>query len=195
MFFPSLWTYIRQALSHFPWAHWAVIGGVSLALILLALSRKRTSVYGSVVLGMTVFTGLFLLDALVLVRSLGIVQHATNAGIDLGKEFQSVFHGSVGYRVGMLSNILAFIPFGFFLSGFLASTRRIGACHRIGVATLAGFGLSLGIECLQLSLHVGFFEVTDLVMNTVGAFVGAGVSVGVRKVVGERSHRLSALIR
>lgn len=177
-----LLSFVHNNLSHIPWAHWTVIGGVSLALILLALSRKRTSVYGSVALGMTVFTGLFLLDALVLVRSLGIVQHATNAGIDLGKEFQSVFHGSVGYRVGMLSNILAFIPFGFFLSGFLASTRRIGACHRIGVATLAGFGLSLGIECLQLLLHVGFFEVTDLLMNTLGAFVGAGVSVGVRSL-------------
>ena len=42
--------------------------------------------------------------------------------------------------------------------------------------TLAGFGLSLTIECLQLLLHVGFCEVTDLVMNTVGAFVGVGVS-------------------
>ena len=50
--------------------------------------------------------------------------------------------------------------------------------------TLAGFGPSLTIECLQLLLHVGFFELTDLVMNTVGAFVGALISAGVRKVVG-----------
>lgn len=48
--------------------------------------------------------------------------------------------------------------------------------------TLAGFGLSLTIECLQLLLHVGFFELTDLVMNTVGAFVGALVAVILRKV-------------
>ncbi len=77
----------------------------------------------------------------------------------------------------MLSNILAFIPFGFFLSGFLASTRRIGSWRRIGVATLAGLGLFLGIECLQLSLHVGFFEVTDLLMNTLGSAIGAGMAV------------------
>ena len=54
--------------------------------------------------------------------------------------------------------------------------------------TLAGFGLSLTIECLQLLLHVGFFELTDLVMNTLGAFVGALISAGLRKVVGERRY-------
>ena len=55
-------------------------------------------------------------------------------------------------------------------------------------STLAGFGLSLCIECLQLLLRVGFFELTDLVMNTLGAFVGVLISTGLRKVVGERSH-------
>lgn len=40
-------------------------------------------------------------------------------------------------------------------------------------------------------LHVGFFELTDLVMNTVGAFVGALISVGVRKVVGREAGRFS----
>ena len=50
---------------------------------------------------------------------------------------------------------------------------------------MAGFGLSLSlcIESLQLLLRVGFFELTDLVMNTLGAFVGALISAGVRKVV------------
>ena len=56
--------------------------------------------------------------------------------------------------------------------------------------TLAGFGLSLTIECLQLLLHVGFFELTDLVMNTVGAFVGALVSAGVKMVVAGRKSRV-----
>ena len=37
---------------------------------------------------------------------------------------------------------------------------------------------------------LGFFELTDLVMNTVGAFVGALVSAGVRKVVAGRKSRV-----
>ena len=46
-------------------------------------------------------------------------------------------------------------------------------------------GLSLCIECLQLLLRVGVFKLTDLVMNTLGAFGRALISVGLRKVVGE----------
>ena len=55
---------------------------------------------------------------------------------------------------------------------------------------MAGFGLSLYIVCLQLLLRVGIFELTDLVMNTVGAFVGALISAGVRKVVAGRKSRV-----
>ena len=35
-----------------------------------------------------------------------------------------------------------------------------------------------------------FFELKDLVMNTVGAFVGALISAGVRKVVAGRKSRV-----
>ena len=53
--------------------------------------------------------------------------------------------------------------------------------------TLAAFGLSLCMECLQLVLRVGFFELTDLALNTVGGGVGALFSAGLWKVM-ERSH-------
>lgn len=74
--------------------------------------------------------------------------------------------------VETLSNIAVFVPFGSFLSEFLASAKRLRPGRRFWLATLAGFGLSLCIESLQLLLHVGFFELTDLVMNTVGAGMG-----------------------
>lgn len=69
------------------------------------------------------------------------------------------------------------LHFCFFLFEFPASAQRFSAERRLGLATLAGLGLSLCIECLQRLLHVGFFELTDLVMNTLGAFVGARVTV------------------
>ena len=81
----------------------------------------------------------------------------------------------------MISNIAVFVPFGFFLSEFLASAKRLRPGRRFWLATLAGFGLSLCIESLQLLLHVGFFELTDLVLNTVGTFVGAGVAVAISR--------------
>lgn len=97
---------------------------------------------------------------------LGIMGHAT--GHNLTLDFTRMFRKSGQGPVETLSNIAVFVPFGFFLGEWLASSNRTGSWRRVGLVTLAAFGLSLCIECLQLVLHVGFFEVTDLVMNTVG---------------------------
>lgn len=189
-------SYARGILSQIPWTHWVVMGVVSLALTVILLIRKKCSVYGAIALGLTVFMGLFLLDTAVGIRYLGIMKHA--AGHDLTLDFSRMFQKSGQGPVETLSNIAVFVPFGFFLGEFLAEasavssdgpesmTKRLGAWRRRGRVTLASFALSLCIELLQLLLHVGFFELTDLVMNTVGGFVGALISVGVRKVMGER---------
>ena len=155
----------------------------------ILLIRKKCSVYGAIALGLTVFMGLFLLDTAVGIRYLGIMKHA--AGHDLTLDFSRMFRKSGQGPVETLSNIAVFVPFGFFLGEWLATSNRTGSWRRVGLVTLAAFGLSLCIECLQLVLHVGFFEVTDLVMNTVGAFGGALMSVGVRKMVGREVGRFS----
>ena len=92
-------------------------------------------------------------------------------------EHNRIFHGNVWGWTQIFSNLAAFIPFGFFLSESLASTKSFFPGRRLGLVTLAGFGLSLTIECLQLLLHVGFFELTDLLMNTLGGFFGACLSL------------------
>lgn len=58
--------------------------------------------------------------------------------------------------------------------------------HQIGRVALTAFGLLLRIESLQLILRLGVFEITDWVLNTLGGFVRASISVGLREVVGER---------
>lgn len=186
MILSTLQTYIRGILAHIPGMHWAVIGVVSLALAVSLAGRRKCSVYGAIALGIAVFSGLFLLDTAVGIRYLGIMRHST--GHNLTLDFSRMFRKSGQGPVETLSNIAVFVPFGFFLGEWLASLNRTGSWRRVGLVTLAAFGLSLCIECLQLVLHVGFFEVTDLVMNTVGAFVGALISAGVRKVVAGRKR-------
>jgi len=132
--------------------------------------------------------GLFLLDTAVGIRFLGLMKYTT--GHNLRLDFSRIFQKSGQGPVESLCNVAVFVPFGIFLSEFLASAKRLRPGRRLGLVTLAGFGLSLCIESLQLVLKVGFFEVTDLVMNTVGAFVGALMSVGVRKVVAGRKSRV-----
>lgn len=184
MLHSAILSYIRNMLSYVPVWHWVIIGVLSLVITLPCLFGRKFSAYGSIVLGITVFMGLFLLEDAVVIRCCDILQHAY--GVDLVAEHNRILHGNIRGWAEICSNFAAFIPFGLFLSEFLASAKRFSAGRRLGLATLAGFGLSLCIECLQLLLRVGFFELTDLVMNTLGAFVGALISAGLRKVVGER---------
>ena len=79
----ALQSYARGIFSHIPWSHWVVIGGVSLALTVILLIRKRCSVYGATALGLTVFMGLFLLDAAVVIRYLGITPHSSGHNLTL----------------------------------------------------------------------------------------------------------------
>lgn len=174
-------TYIGGILARVPSWHWAVIVLISSILTVSLLLRKRTPVYGAVVLGITVFIGLLLLDTALLIRFSYVHPHAT--GTVLRLDPGRLFHAGYRRQIERLSNLAVFVPFGFFLSEFLSSLGRLGGWRQLGRVTLASFGLSLSIECLQLLLGVGFFEVADLVLNTLGGFVGAGVAMMGRRVV------------
>ncbi len=180
--FGSILSLIRSVFAHVPWGHWAVIGTVSLALTVVLLIRKRYSTYSAICFGLSVFLGLFLLDTAVGIRWGDGVKHMT--GFSLSAEYHRIVLGGVARWTEMFANVAVFVPFGFFLSEFLSTTKRFSARRQIDRVALVAFGLSLCIETLQLVFRLGVFEITDLVLNTLGGFVGSLISVGLRKVVG-----------
>lgn len=75
----------------------------------------------------------------------------------------------LGFRavfVNLAGNILAFIPFAFFLP--VVSKKA----ERLAQTVFLTFLLSLGIECAQLVTKVGSFDVDDLILNTAGGLIG-----------------------
>ena len=175
-----LLSYIRETLAYVPWTHWAFIGVFSLGLSLFFLKRKKSSAYGVIALSVSSFISLFLLDAAVVIRYFGMMHHVS--GYDLTLSFSRFWQRNGQGLAEIISNIAVFIPLGFFLSEFLSTTKRIRPWRRLESVTMVSFCLSLCTECLQLILHVGFFELKDLVLNTVGGFIGAGLSLLVRAV-------------
>ena len=141
-----------------------------------ALVGKAFIIVGA---GFAAAFGLFLLDAAVLSRLSGTAPPKN--GFSLSMEYNRLIHGGAVRWTEMLANVLVFVPFGLFLTEFLASGKKFRAGPRQGLATLFGFVLSLCIESFQLVLRVGVFELTDLVMNTLGTFVGTGVAVVLRR--------------
>lgn len=63
-------------------------------------------------------------------------------------------------------NIIWFIPFGMYL-------EYIGKVKNILLVTLCGFLFSLMIESLQYVFDTGYSELDDLILNTLGVFIGA----------------------
>ena len=182
MSFSIVQRYFNTSLSHVPWTHLVVIGIISLAVAFFLSIRKKCPVYRAIVLGVTVFIGLFIMDLAVWIRYCGFFYHASGNGLQVG--IGRLFHESDYFRVEVIANMAVFVPFGSFLSGIISSTGRFGAWRRIGIVILSAFGLSLLIEALQLILHVGFFELMDLMMNTLGGFLGAAVAIMGRKLIG-----------
>ena len=164
--------YLRNILPYVQWTHLAVLGVLALAVMIWG--RKRLSMYGAVMLGLAVFSGLALMDVAVVARFLDTV---TPRGTGIVLSLSKLIPPDMQTRVELLVNIVVFIPFGFFLAEFLATRKRFGTWRRIGLVTLSGFALSLCVELLQLLLKVGYFESADLVMNTLGAAIGAAVPV------------------
>lgn len=71
----------------------------------------------------------------------------------------------------MVGNIMLFAPLG-------ALLVVVGV--RVGRAVWAGFALSLSVEVIQFVFAVGRTDISDLIFNTLGAFLGACVASVVR---------------
>ena len=73
--------------------------------------------------------------------------------------------------MNIAGNIAAFVPFGIFVMP--VSNRRINFLETVIIT----FNVSLCVEIIQLVTKVGSFDVDDLLLNTIGGLIGAGIYV------------------
>jgi VanZ family protein len=83
----------------------------------------------------------------------------------------SAFEMEWGYVADIFINIGGFVPFGLALSAFLASLRRFKRVETMTVA--GGLMVSLTIEVLQFYLPTRNSDLTDVLTNTIGTWLGA----------------------
>lgn len=88
---------------------------------------------------------------------------------DFGRLLQGVWREPVFFTpvtmVGVAQNLVLFVPFGFLLCG--ASKQP----HTLRIL-LMGLLLSLCVELCQMLFHLGWFEVDDILHNTLGTYLG-----------------------
>lgn len=69
-------------------------------------------------------------------------------------------------RAYVIENVIMFIPFGILAPGLCPALKKGAWC------AVAGFFCSLVIETAQRITERGYFQLDDIVMNTLGTFLG-----------------------
>jgi VanZ family protein len=93
----------------------------------------------------------------------------------------------------ILTNLLVYMPFGLLLMRTI--DNRCSSVHKILLATLASALLSLALEYLQTHLPGRVPSVFDLVLNTLGGFIGALFALAFRPetAVGGKLYRIRSM--
>lgn len=68
----------------------------------------------------------------------------------------------------MVENVIVFIPLGLL---FGVSGKTISFWRKLGIIS----ALSLGVEIIQFIFGIGVTDITDLITNTLGGFIGLGL--------------------
>ena len=79
--------------------------------------------------------------------------------------FADYFHFKIWFT-NLFGNVFAFMPFGFLLPIVFKRVRNFW------IVTILSFFFSLFVETMQLSFHVGGFDVDDILLNTIGGSFG-----------------------
>ena len=90
------------------------------------------------------------------------------------------FHNAEGkFTTEVVENFVLFIPLMFFILFYLETTRyQITKVSGIILKSIAiSFAISFVIEFLQLMLHIGTWQLSDLFFNTMGGLAGGLIYV------------------
>jgi VanZ family protein len=86
--------------------------------------------------------------------------------------FLSGYHWNTSSVQDIITNVLGFIPFGFFFSALLLKTTRLKRLSIYLIIVSLGTGLSFTIELIQAYLPTRDSSLTDVVMNSAGTLLG-----------------------
>lgn len=115
---------------------------------------------------------IFIIYVLLLYQLLTNVETNTSGGYNL-IPFTEITRYEVGSKLFMynvIGNIVIFIPFGYFVSGYIKASK---VSHILAVSIIS----SLTVEVVQLQIGRSF-DVDDVILNVCGAIIGFLLYIG-----------------
>lgn len=73
--------------------------------------------------------------------------------------------GWVNFSANLFGNIILFLPIPFFIMDLFKASNKI-------LIVAAGFLISIFIECAQYFWRIGIPDIDDVLLNTIGIFIG-----------------------
>ena len=115
---------------------------------------------------------LFIIYVLMLYELLTNVETNVNSGYNLVPftEITRYKFGSNAFMYNVIGNILLFVPFGYFVSGYIKASK---VSHILAVSIIS----SLTVEVVQLQIGRSF-DIDDVLLNVTGAIVGFLLYIG-----------------
>ena len=154
---------VRDLLSMLCYLPVGIAIGLLLAVVLHMVNRRRVKRCKEPFLVMAVTS--FIVYAVIMLSITFLSRESgTVNGIDM--QLFSTWKINDRNKALLIENILLFIPYGFTSAWAMKRARRLLPCTLLGAAS------SLGIECLQLITQRGYFQLDDILTNTLGAFLG-----------------------
>lgn len=151
-----MWKYIlRDLTSMLRYLPYGLIAGVFVALFLRKKEHRGSK---------AAIAGLVMYAVIMLFITFLSREDGTRTGIDL--QWFSTWGINRRNNAFVIENILLFVPYGFLCACVFKWARSLIPSVFIGMMT------SLAIECIQLITGRGYFQIDDILTNTLGALAG-----------------------
>lgn len=154
---------ISRALGYLPYGLAVGVPVAAIAIWLMNVRRKKTQKPPVRWVPVTVFC--VYMAVLIVITFLSRESGSRSDVLDL--ELFSTWGINDRNNAFVIENVLLFIPYGLFFCWNFPRRWKVLRC------TFLGAVISLGIEAMQLVTGRGYFQIDDIVTNTLGAFIGA----------------------
>lgn len=154
---------VRDLLAVFRYLPYGLIVGIFAALFLGAWNdRKKRK--GKRTFSVAAATCFLMYAAIIL--CITFLSRESGSGQKVDLQLFSTWGINDRNNAYVVENVLLFIPFGFISPCAFKIFRKLHIC------VAAGFLSSLSIELLQLLTQRGFFQIDDIITNTLGMLIG-----------------------
>ena len=173
---------IKDMMSVARYLPFSLLVGIPAGVLLGGVGRKKAGRKKGTDICVLLFFIYF--AALIMITFLSRESGSRSGRIDL--ELFSTWGINARNNAYVVENILLFFPYGILGSLTFPKMRRMGYCVATGAFT------SICIESLQLVTGRGYFQIDDILTNTLGMFLGYlvfGIGFGIVKLFRRKDKR------